>query len=139
MERLRLPEKTKKASKSTILTRELRKRFCHLVRKGLPPDNACNFLGISNTTFWDWVNKGNKYNNGGHEPAEYRVYGRFIRKFRKATAIYLYGHVKRVGKKKKGEWYKHLAILERRDRKTWGRHEPDGGAPESFIPDEKFI
>ncbi len=125
---------------SSILDESLIRQFCKLIRVGHPPDAVSDFLGITTGCYWDWMRKGEQYINGDGEPQHYAIYAQFVRQFKKAFAEYRMSlvsslHASRVDP----QWYRHLAILERRDRKTWGRNDPQGGTESEYQADEKFL
>ena len=121
------------------LTDEIIDEFCELLRVGLPTDGACDFIGITNTTYYRWLRLGEDFIKGNGEPKENAIYGKFVMSMRKALATYRLERTRRLHRSKNQNWYRELAILERRDRNTWGRHEPAGGYDEEFNPDERFL
>lgn len=123
----------------TILNDKLTRDFCELIEEGLPADSACNYLGIMPSTYWTWMRKGQRFLDGNEEPAEHRIYGAFVKMFRRATANYLRHVSKRMHLKTSPSWFRDMEILSRRDRKTWSRDEPAGGSDEQYDPDEKFM
>lgn len=135
----RTKKKSKKRCKSSFLNEETIQQFCELIKRGLPPDGVCDYLGIANTTYYSWVRKGQAFVEGNGSPKEYEVYGEFIKEFKKATAEYRLRLVDRLHRTKANNWYRDLAILERRDRKSFGRHQPQGGLDEDYDPDERFL
>lgn len=136
MERVRIQGPLPRRGK-TVLTPTLRRQFCKLIKRGLPPDGACDLLGIPNSVFWKWLKRGDAYINGGENPPEWRVYGSFISAFKRAYARYRLTRIDRLHKS--SMWVRELAILERRDRKSFGRNDPPGGAMDQFDPDDKFL
>lgn len=123
----------------SILTDKLVKDFCDLIVEGLPGDACCDYLGIMPSTYWIWMAKGKRYLDGGCEPKELMAYGVFVRCFRKATADYRRTINSGLHDPGNDKWFRDLTILERRDRRTWGREEPAGGGEDQFDPDEKFL
>jgi len=63
----------------------------------------------------------------------------FVQRFRKALATYRLTRVDRLHDPCNRNWYKEMAILERRDRRTYGRQETAGGNDEQYDPDERFL
>lgn len=132
---------------------ELVDRFCRLLQKGLPPDGACDYLGILPGTFWSWVNKGQTYLSAlavasAAERAKMeatvtieRQCALFVARTRKALALYRVKLTRNLhaedGDAK--DWIRWIAILERRDRGTYSRNEPAGGTPEDYNADEKYL
>lgn len=48
------------------LTPELQEKFCEAIEKGHSIDGACGYVGISEQTYYNWCNKGNKSKSGKH-------------------------------------------------------------------------
>jgi hypothetical protein len=140
MKRKRLSKKASKARKSVgrplDLTKELINRFCGLAKDGLPLDGICDYLGVSPASFANWKRRGDAFLLNEGEPKEDEIFGLFIEKLKRALAEYRLKHVTGLNER---DWKRHLAILERRDRKTFGRYEPPGGGDEDFDPDERFL
>ena len=118
------------------------KEFCDYIVEGLPPDAACDMLGLDAAPFWDWLKKGKMYAEEEESWPEGSVEAqliKFYRAFRKAWAQYRLTLVKDLKRDQSKAWYKHLAILERRDRGNFGRSERPGGQESAFNPDERFL
>jgi hypothetical protein len=122
----------------SILDEDLIRRFCRLIRKGLPPETACNFLNISRVAFWNWITKGEQFRNGNGEPGEFALYGAFVANFRRATAKYL-ARINKDLHEAGPMWAKYMTILERRDRKNYSRKEAPGTDTGTIDPDERFL
>lgn len=134
MERLRLkPKNTTRLDDDTI------DQFCELVREGLPFDACCDYLGISSTTFYAWLDKGKKYLANGGNPDEHEMCGRFYQRVRRAHAEYRRMMNQRAHSGAPGTWVRDVTILERRDRRNYGRYEPEGGNDEQYDVDERFL
>jgi hypothetical protein len=126
----------------TILTDKLVRDFCTLIAEGLPADSCCNYLGIANSIYWQWMRKGQAYVDAITSRAEpnekHQIYGWFVRCFKAATAHYL--RIKNMELNVGGkDWFRAMEILSRRDRKTWSRDEPAGGDDQQYDPDDKFL
>lgn len=117
---------------------ELIERFCRLARKGVPPDAICDYLGVSAATFWGWIRKGEEFRQNS-VPTEWAEYGDFVECYRKAVADYRISMITRVHSEHNPYWQRELAILERRDRRNWGRNTSAIGSDTEFDPDEKFL
>lgn len=118
----------------TSLNEKLITEFCKLTVLGMPADLVCDYLGISSTDYYTWLRRGQKPTS----PDDAGCVD-FIRRYRRATAQYRQDQINKLHKAKGNGWIKHMAILERRDRKTFGRNEPAGGSDEEFAPDDKFL
>lgn len=140
MERLRIrePEVRLRPGRKTILNDRLIKEFCDLVKKGLPADGVCDYLGINETTYWSWIRRGQKYLDGDGEPKEDAIYGKFVAEFRRATACYRLERIESLHRPGNDLWTREMAILERRDRKSFSKYDIAGGTDEDIDPDEKF-
>ena len=68
-----------------------------------------------------------------------KLCGEFVRRYRKAMAKHNIDRTDALHRRGNRQWYRELAILERRDRRTWGRYEPKGGSDEAFDPDDRFL
>lgn len=142
MERLRLKERRRgaKPGSNTILTPELIKKFCRKVRKGDTIDGTCDLLGVSQTAFSAWRDKGERYRLNDNQPREHKLYGKFVRALRKAMGQYRSRMVRKLHTAEgPGAWIQFMAILERRDRANFSREGPPGGGEEHFTVDEKYL
>ena len=124
----------------TKCTPKMTKRFCKLIKKGLPPDACCDYLGISTASFWTWLRRGEIHLLGESEDEQRDApYGAFVKAFKKAFAKYRLERIEKLHEDGNRAWYRELAILERRDRKSFGRHEQAGSATEEYEPNESFL
>lgn len=124
----------------TKLTPALRKEFCELVREGAPLDLACDYVGISNGTFYNWKHLGETWiDEGQPEKDPNRVFGHFLIEARKALAFYRIKTIRHLHTSPSGTWQREMTILERRDRKNFGRQEIAGGDETSYNPDDRFV
>jgi len=121
------------------LTEKLVRQFCDLIAQGHPPDAVCDYLLVPKTSFHRWLRFGELYIEGNQEPKEHWIFGKFVAEFRRAGARYRVSMVNRLHTSSKRTWIRDLAILERRDRRHFGRNEPSGGAEEVHTPDERFL
>lgn len=122
------------------LTPELTKRFAEAVEKGHPYSSACDLLGISVTTFTEWVARG----EGRHERPATDAHAAFAAAIKEAKAKReqrWQGVIEdaAIG----GTWQAAAWLLERTNRKEFGRHESvemtgkDGGPVEQRITGDK--
>jgi hypothetical protein len=121
------------------LTDELIGRFCKLVLRGLPADSVCGFLGLPGSTFHGWMRKGKRFVEGDGEPKEWRLYGEFYSRVRKALARYELRTLDRMHRDGNRLWARDMTILERRNRKSFGRADPQGDGGQSYQADERFV
>lgn len=124
------------SKRPTKLTPEIIGQFCELLEKGLPLDGACDYLGVAPQTFWTWIRKGNLYLQDPEIQPKYRIYADFVLNTRRSAAAYRLTRTERLHTTT--SWSRELAILERRDRKNFGRFDFTGGAIEQLDVDEKF-
>ena len=117
------------------LDQTVTRQLCALVEEGLGFESALNYLGIRPEPFFRWINKGELYWRTNATNPKFRIYGEFVMALRKAQAVYVLTQTRDL-RQKKG-WFRALNVLERRDRKTWARREPQGGSLDSYDPDEK--
>lgn len=126
---------------NTLLDDDLIEAFCSLVRRGLTLDSVCHYLGIHATTFWDWRVRGERYLLGGDAPRHDRIYGQFVTNVRKALAdleLTLLDEL-RDNQQDKHIWKRNMTILERRNRRGWGREDIGGGQEDQYEADEQFL
>ena len=105
-------------------------------------DGVCDYLSINATTFYSWMRKGTEYDDAAEDerPEEFFLYSDFVRRFKRATGRYRLRMVKSLHRKAPGKtWIRDLAVLERRDRKNFGRNEQPGGGDQQYEPDERFL
>lgn len=132
-------------TRATRLSDDLTKRFCRLIRRGVSPTAACDYLGISTNSYWTWMQRGEKHikdleDGSPDKPDSHdKLCGEFVRRYRKAMAKHNIDRTDALHRRGNRQWYRELAILERRDRRTWGRYEPKGGSDEAFDPDDRFL
>lgn len=123
-------------------TEKIVRKFCELIEEGIPAGTVCNFLGISNTAFHNWMRRGESYNDAGEEggcPAEHEIYGVFVRAYKKAASRYLIKRHRILHNTNDKNWYREVVILERRDKKNWSKDAPPGGNEDQYNGDEKFV
>lgn len=134
--RLTQDEPEPELKRTNKLTQKVIDEFSILIKQGLPFDGICDYIGLDPASFWRWKRAGERYLEAG-EPAELAICGAFVLALRRALAEYRLTLSKRAHTAK--DWYRNLAILERRDRKTYGRQDPQGGSEDSIDPDESFL
>lgn len=123
------------------LDQKLIDKFCKYVAEGLPMDAVCDYLGVNQGNFWHWQRNGQRYIDGNNQPPEHQVYGVFVQMLRRATAQYRLGLVQdlHASKNVAGAWQGDMTILERRDRKSFGKREQMGGDDQQYDPDDRFL
>jgi len=136
------------AGRPTILTPELSKQFCDLIRAGNYFETACGYLGIDKTAAYDWLNKGAAGQDAtGEWPDVYREFANAFTQaetFAEASSVALLkqaGQPHQIpgnlcepdGKPKPGvvmgDWRATAEFLSRRYRERWApnaKHEVTG-------------
>jgi len=110
-----------------------------LVRRGLPFDSICDYLGIDHKQFMEWKQAGEAYLISD-TPPHHAPYGEFVVELKRAIAEYRLVMIERLHKKGNLQWFRDLMVLERRDRRNWGKNDPFGGMMDTTPPpDEKFL
>ncbi len=128
-----------KAVKRLRIDIEFIEKFSKYLKEGMPVDCICDYLGVDGTTFYDWVRKGESWIDGGQDEADLEIYGIFVQQMRKAAAEYRFTVVRRLHRPSNRVWRRDLNILERRDRRNFGKQEQPGGTIDEYNPDEKFL
>lgn len=126
------------ARTATKLTPEITEKFQELARKGLPSSTICQYLSIGDRTFHNWLRKGRAYLDGA-AGKKWAKYGAFVNLHRRAGAEFQEECLDLFRSADKDFSYRNMVILERRDRKNWGKTEPVGGGEESYDPDDRFL
>lgn len=100
-----------KKGRKLKLTKELVKKMVKLIRDGLFYKDVCKIVGIGETTFYRWMNFGER----GIEPfLEFRVL------VQRATAKAIIDNVKIISDASEKDWRASAWILEKRFPELWG-------------------
>ena len=102
------------AGRRTKLSAELKKRLLSYIAAGNYQHVACAAVGIDNSTFTRWWEKG----EAGHEP-----YATFCKELTRAEIEAQANLVELVRSHAIGDWRAAAFLLERKHKKDWGRHE----------------
>lgn len=127
------------AFRKVHLTPELIARFCKCVKRGLPLDGACDYLGVGNGSFWSWLARGTRFLDGDGTPPEDALFGTFVQRLRRASAAYRYRLVVRLHDGAPDLWRREMSILSRRDRKNFGKDTADTTPADAYDPAEQFL
>ncbi len=92
---------------------ELTAHICDLIRRGWRIVSACQAVGISKTSYYNWRVQGDK----GEEP-----FDTFLEDVEQAEAI-AFGAMAEKVFRGDADWISAMTFLERRDRDGWGKHE----------------
>ena len=107
------------AGRNTKLTPQLQQQLCAVIGSGNYIETACGYVGISTSTFFEWLQRG----EGTHpkKPRTQRL-SEFSDAIRKAEAQAEAARVARIAKAgQDGTWQADAWYLERRYPERWGR------------------
>lgn len=131
------PIKPPRSNLGTKFDRQLAEQLYRELRRGVPLDVALDYLSFAPSKFWNWYRRGELYLKGVGAVATHQKYGTFVEMVKKSSAFYLRRRVRDAGRN--NDWRRHIAILERRDRKNWSKKAPPGGGLDAYDPDERFL
>jgi len=137
--------KTRQLPIQKKLTEKLIGEAIELIEEGLPMDSTCAYLGITEHTFHDWKEKGEKYllelqSDRGPEFPEDEIEARFMLAVIKAKATLELTIIRDLKSDEAlARWVRNMTILERRFRHSWGRNESLRVESESIAPDEAYL
>jgi len=103
------------AGRKPKLTKELQDQICRLISAGNYIKTACQASGISEQTFNNWKNWGEKQSKG--------VYFEFLESVKKAEATAIAKNVTVIQLATRESWQAAAWWLERKYPKDWGRKE----------------
>jgi transposase len=104
-------------ARHTKLTPELTDKICELLEVGMPYHLVCDAVGISESTFYDWINKGNEDNSK-------KMFSEFSKRVAQSKAKVVEQYLKRLeGYSKDGSVYATTWFLERRCPEDFGRRD----------------
>lgn len=109
-------------ARPTKLTPEIQRTICAALQAGNYVEAACGLAGISDTTFYRWMERGDRESRG--------QFREFRDSVSRAIAASEAGLVAVVYREAKGNWRAALALLSRRWPERWGNKQeirtPDG-------------
>lgn len=128
----------KKAGRKTLLTPERLEAITTMLRAGAYVDDACRSVGISDRTFYNWMQRGNVQQErlaaGLEVEPDEEPFLQFLHSVQEADAEGIIGHLMNIDHAaKNGTWQASAWILERKQPRKWGRFErteisgPEGG------------
>lgn len=107
-------KKKKKPGPKGKLTPERSRKIIKAIKEGSPHETAAQSAGISVSTFYLWLEKGEQFETG--------QYAEFSEKVRQAEAQAESERIRRINKAgKEGDWKADAWYLERRYPDKWGR------------------
>lgn len=136
---------TRALARPKKLTDKLIEECCELVLEGLPIMRVCDYLGISNATYYDWKDRGERYLNqqysdAGPQYPEDESYAVFVQAVVRSKAEWQLAILRRsFGSLNKATWIRDMTMMERRDRAHWGRSETISHVAQAPLPDEAYL
>jgi hypothetical protein len=104
------------AGRKTKLTPELQQALCDALRGGCYVETACTLVGVDESTYYRWLEKGEK----GQQP--YREFRDAVKKAEAKVEELAVGTILRQGLDPKNpNWVALMTFLERRFPGRWGR------------------
>lgn len=95
------------------LNDEITKKICNYIEIGMPAKHACEAVGITEKTYYEWLQKGNEQKNG--------KYSKFSKSIKKAQARHMARNAAIIEKAAQdGKWQASAWMLERRHPDDWG-------------------
>lgn len=127
------------APHASKLNSTLVEQFCQLAERGVAATTICDYLGVSYGALREWLDKGEKYlaMNGEADPS-HELHATLVLSLKRAGASYCIALTEKLNDDLNDHWYKSVVVLERRDRKNWGKEESLGGGDDQFSSDERF-
>ena len=138
-----------KRGRKTLLTPERLEAIKTMLRAGAYVDDSCRAVGITKTTFYNWLQRGNiqreRLNAGLEIEENESKFLDFLDAVEEADAEGIIGHLMNIDNAaKNGTWQASAWILERKQPKKWGRYDrteisgPDGGAIQINVSTEEL-
>ena len=106
---------TSQGGRPSILTDALTAQLSHHVAAGNFASTACALVGVSEHSFYNWLNRGERELLEGEDSP----YTRFFQSIKKAAAMAEADHLQKGLQGKMG-WQAHFTFLERRYPSRWG-------------------
>lgn len=114
-------------ARPTKLTTEVREKICRAIRAGNYPAVAARAAGVSESTFYRWMERGRSDAKGPH-----RAFYEAVREAEAESEVHLVAVLRKSSKD--GDWRAALALLERRYAERWRKREPHGHTIEDHRP-----
>ena len=107
------------SGRKTLLTEELIKELCKAKESGLSNLACCDYVGINETTLYEYLNRGEADAKMGEET----IYAKFSKEFKKSISKFKAYHINLIQQaSKKGSWQGSAWLLERAYPKEFGRN-----------------
>jgi len=115
----------------TILNEKLIEEICGYLKLGVPILTTCRAVGVSESTYYDWIKRG----QGLHqERSQEEIYVKFVEEVEKAVADSEINLLNQIMKEK--SWQAKAWILERRFPKFWSKQSALEKGQNSMTPYE---
>lgn len=122
------------AGRKPLLNEELIEEICSVIRAGNYAKTAIDYVGISESSFYNWINRAEAElarmeEEGDDEPLESEeIYLQFLASFKKADSAAKVRNVAIINDAARTHWQAAAWYLERRDPENWGRKKIDVSA-----------
>lgn len=103
-------------ARPTDLTPELSQQLITALSAGAPIKDACAFVGIAETTYHNWMNRGQKARKGDERFVEFMQSATRARVMARVSAVTVIRTAIQKGSSDDARWF-----LERSDPANWGR------------------
>ncbi len=100
-------------ARKTKLTPELQRDILQVLEAGATIKDACHFVGISEVTYFNWINRGEEAKSG--------IYFEFLKSAQKAIASGSVDAVAIIRMAAKEQWQAAAWFLERKNPQEWAR------------------
>lgn len=122
------PPSPRKLGRPTLLTDEVRERIVSAVAGGAYFDDAAQFAGITERTFYNWIRRGKDAQEimeaGGEIPDSEIPFLQFLQEVERARANAVMRNLTLIQTAaSNGSWQAAAWYLERTNPRKWGRHE----------------
>lgn len=107
------------SGRKLMLDETLIKEMCKAKKNGLSNRACCDYIGIDESTLYDWLNKGDRDTKNGEDS----IYSNFSKRFKKAISEMKAFHIGLLRRASEaGSWQASAWILERCFPKEYGRN-----------------
>jgi predicted site-specific integrase-resolvase len=108
-----------KIGRQTKLTPQLQARIVQVLEAGNYIEAACDYVGINQDTYHEWVKRGKRGNKADRE-AGYSEFSEAVKRAQAQAEILSVARIRKAGQE--GEWTADAWYLERSHPERWGRH-----------------
>lgn len=104
--------------RSIKLTQELQNLICDMLAAGNYIEAVCDYVGISGSTFYDWMRRGERGWKKDRD-AGFSEFSQAVKKARAKAEVMSVAHIRKAGLD--GQWQADAWFLERSFPERWGR------------------